>query len=401
MLLRWSLHAARRRAALVAALALSLGGCIPDVTEVGAGVARNVSTAGGLLAAPKGDPRPVQLFIASTRKAEKGSLAESIGPTTYAFNIVTVPPGHEAGVIETPSWGAPDPRRHFALATRRSLERGEFFDQIAINLSGRVGVNRDILLFVHGFNNSVDDARARLTQIVVDSHFGGVPVAFTWPSRRGLFSYGGDREIATASRDSLEQVIRGLAQTPNVGRVHVLAHSMGTWLAMESLRQIAIAGDPTLGGRLGEVMLAAPDLDLGVFQQQVARMPGVHVSVFSTTNDRALELSSTISGRTRLGSVDLKNPTVRATLEGAGVKVYDITDEASGLIRHGAFADAPQVVRSIGARLAAEPRVEQGKAQAVLGERPAPIPERKEIEVKPLPAPVPASAGAVQAVPAL
>ena len=110
-----------------------------------------------------------------------------------------------------------------------------------MNLSGRVGSNRDVLLFVHGFNNSLNDARLRLTQIVADASFGGVPVVFSWPSRREFLAYGGDREIATASRDSLEQVIRGLAAAPGVERVHVLAHSMGTWLAMESLRQIAIS----------------------------------------------------------------------------------------------------------------------------------------------------------------
>ncbi|QLP98241.1 MAG: alpha/beta fold hydrolase [Rhodoblastus sp.] len=381
----------RARAWLAPLAALSLAACVPDVAAVGSSVVTNVSTAGGLLATPSGAPRPVQLFVASTRQAEKGALAESIGPTKFAFNVVTVPPGHRAGVIEQPNWGAPDPRRHFNLQNRTSLERDEFFAQLAMNLSGRVGASRDVLLFVHGFNNSLNDARLRLTQIVADSDFGGVPVVFSWPSKRDFLSYGGDREIATASRDSLEAVIRGLANVPDVGRVHVLAHSMGTWLAMETLRQIAISGDPTLGGHLGEVMLAAPDLDLGVFQQQMARLPGARVSVFSTTNDRALGLSSTLSGRSRLGAVDLKDATVRQALEGMGVKVCDITDQASGVIRHGAFAETPQVVRSIGARLA-EPRVGEATAQAIIGQRPEPIAARPAIEASALPPPEKASA---------
>lgn len=386
--------ARRARAAMTCLCALALSACVPDVTAVGASVVDNVSTAGGLLATPKGEARPVQLFVASTRQAEKGGLAESIGPTKYAFNVMTIPPGHKAGVIEQPNWGSPDPRRHFALTTRSAMERDEFFNQIAMNVSGRVGASRDVLLFVHGFNNSLSDARLRLAQIVADAGFTGVPVVFSWPSKREFLAYGGDREIATASRDSLEQVIRGLAAVPGVGRVHVLAHSMGTWLAMESLRQVAISGDPTLGGHLGEIMLAAPDLDLGVFQQQMARMPGARVSVFSTTNDRALELSSTLSGRSRLGAVDLKDATVRETLEGIGVKVYDITDKASGLIRHGAFAEAPGVVQSIGARLA-EPRVEDAKAQAIIGQRPEPIPSRSAVETSALPPPTTAAAPAV------
>jgi esterase/lipase superfamily enzyme len=388
------------RAAVAAASALALCACVPDMASMGSSVVANVSTAGGLLATPTGAPRPVQLFVASTRQAEKGALAESIGPTKFGFNVMTVPPGHKPGVIEQPSWGAPDARRHFSIQSRSPLERDEFFTQIAMNLSGRVGSNRDVLLFIHGFNNSLDDARLRLTQIVADAGFGGVPVVFSWPSKRDFLAYGGDREIATASRDSLEQVVKGLAAVPGVGRVHVLAHSMGTWLAMETLRQIAIAGDPTLGGRLGEVMLAAPDLDLGVFQQQMARLPGARVSVFSTTNDRALTLSSTLSGRSRLGAVDLKDATVREALEAMGVKVYDITDKASGIIRHGAFAEAPGVVRSIGARLA-EPRVEDAKAQAIIGQRPEPIVPPPAIETSALPPPQTAPATGAPPVPTL
>jgi esterase/lipase superfamily enzyme len=327
------------------------------------------------------------MFVASTRQAEKGALAESVGPTKFSFNVVSVPPGHAAGVIEQPNWGQPDPLRHVMVRSRSPLDPDEFYQQISTNLSGRVGSNRDVLIFVHGFNNSPDYARLRFAQLVADAKFGGVPVLFTWPSRQKLLGYGSDRESATASRDPLEKVLRSLAATPGVGRVHVMAHSMGTWLAMEALRQVSIAGDPTLGGKLGEIMLAAPDLDLGVFEQQMARMPGARVSVFAASNDRALELSSTLSGRARLGAVDVNDQKTRVALESLGVKVYDISNDASGLIRHGAFAEAPSVVSAIGARLA-EPRVEDRGAHSVLGQKPEPIIARPEIESAPLTPPV-------------
>ena len=40
---------------------------------------------------------------------------------------------------------------------------------------------------------------------------------------------------------------------------------------METLRALAISGHPDLDGRLGQVMLANPDIDLSVFRQQVSR----------------------------------------------------------------------------------------------------------------------------------
>ncbi|MBL8589161.1 MAG: alpha/beta fold hydrolase [Methylobacteriaceae bacterium] len=373
---------AARAAAL--ALALALGGCMTGAGEFASTVTTNVVSAGGLLSSPVGEARPIPIFVASTRKAEGGLGADSIGATRYGLSIVTAPPGHAPGVIEQPSFGKPDPRRHFTLARRRDLDEREFAAMLATHISGRVGAARDVLVYVHGFNTSLAEARLRLAQIVEDSRFAGVPVLYSWPSRQKLLAYGSDRESATAARDALEKLLRDVAGTEGVGRVHVLAHSMGTWVAMEALRQNAIAGRGALGGRLGEVMLAAPDLDLGVFEQQMARLPGARVSVLATTNDRALSISQTLAGRGRLGNVDVADAATRAALERLGVKVYDITDSASGLVRHGAFAEAPQVVAAIGARLA-EPRVEDS-AQAMLGEKIAPA-QDPSIRAEPLPPP--------------
>lgn len=368
-------------------LAASLGGCV----ATGGELTSTVASAGGLFgskSAPS-EPSKLPLFVASTRKAERGAAADaaSDGKARFSLVMMSVPPGHEPGAIELPTFGKADPAKHFAVLSRSELDGDEFLQQVSTHLSGRVGSNRDVLIFVHGFNNSYDEARLRFTQIVADTGFNGVPVLFTWPSRAQLLAYGSDKESATASRDALEKLLSDLSRTPGVGRVHVLAHSMGSWLAIESLRQNAIAGQANLGGRLGEVMLAAPDLDLAVFEQQMGRIGRASVSVFATTNDRALSLSQTLAGdRARLGNLDVKNAETRAVLRKLGVRVYDITDTASGIIKHGAFAEAPQVVAAIGQRLSA-PRDDRN-AQAVLGQRPEPIeakPAADAITSSPLP----------------
>ncbi len=229
----------------------------------------------------------MQIFVASTRPATPDGTAD--GTTSYSLATIGVPPGHEAGNLETASFGSPDKRHDFAILGRRSLDETTFGNEIASHISGRIGSNRDVLLFVHGFNTGFDEARFRLAQIVTDGGFNGVPVLFTWPSKGSLFGYGSDREAATASRDALEHVIRDLASEPDIGKIHVLAHSMGAWLAMEALRENAIAGHPDLDGHLGDIILAAPDIDLAVFRQQVARLGSyAHVSVFASSNDRAL-----------------------------------------------------------------------------------------------------------------
>jgi esterase/lipase superfamily enzyme len=170
--------------------------------------------------------------------------------------------------------------------------------------------------------------------------------------------------------------------------VHILAHSMGTWLTMETLREIAIAGSPDLDGKLGDVVLAAPDIDLNVFRQQMARIDPSHVFVLVAANDRALSLSRRLAGdRPRLGALDPSNPGDRAALDALGVRIYDLTPDSTGMIGHGTYADAPKIVRMIGARIA-EPRPQDAKVQAVLGEKPV-DPRIIETPLAATPAPAP------------
>ena len=182
-------------------------------------------------------------------------------------------------------------------------------------------------MFVHGFNTSFEEARDRAAQIVADSRFGGVAVLFTWPTKNELFGYVSDKDSATASRDALQGLLQDVSATPGVGKIHVLAHSMGGWLAMEALRQASIAGNRDLAGHLGEVMLASPDIDMDVFAAQMAHIRPAKVTVFATANDRALSLSSAIAAiapARRRRSIPSK-PEDRQALESLGAKVYDLS----------------------------------------------------------------------------
>lgn len=368
------------------AFSLLLGGCVSDGMRM---VDGHMGNAVSLVAGPRGEPANLPLFVASTRRGEG---AADDGRAHFSLTTIGVPLGHRAGFLERPSFGGADRQRHFTVLSKRNLGETEFFSEVATNVSGRVGNARDVLLYVHGFNTGLDEARFRVAQIVSDGHFAGVPALFTWNSRGGLFNYESDKEAATVSRDALEKTILGLSQAPGVGRVHILAHSMGAWLTMEALRSIALSGSPDLNGRLGEVMLAAPDIDLNVFRQQIARVDPRHVSIFVAKNDRALSLSSRIAGdRPRLGALDPTRPEDKSELDRLGISVHDISAFSTDFVGHGAFAEAPDVVRRIGSQLTA-PRAGEADQQAVIdarGAEPAapagaPPPVRQKVETEPL-----------------
>ncbi len=356
-------HSLPRAAALFMVLTLSVlaGSC----TSTGDPM---MSASAASMAATTAGARVTPIFIASTRRNEGRAEGESVadGGAHYALSMVSVPPGHRAGTIEEPSFGKPSPAKHFAVLGGHALDPQDFRLQVSTYLSGRIGSNRDILLYVHGFNTSLDEARFKLAQLVNDGGFGGVAVLFTWPSKSDLFSYVGDKESATASRDALQKLMRDLSQVEGIGRVHVLAHSMGSWLAMEALRENSIAGTRNLNGRLGDVMLASPDIDINVFRQQMSRIKGANVLIFVSVNDRALNLSSRLAGeRPRVGAMDPTKARDREELAQLGVKVYDLSSNSAGIIGHSLYSDVPAVVRTIGVQLAA-PRAEDSGVTAMI-----------------------------------
>lgn len=356
-LARFAAFSAPLRAAMLIAATVALAGCSGSL-------ANSPMPGSGLFTSrPTPQPRAEAIYVASTRPPFRG--AEQLSPTRenarFYRQIVTVPPGHVAGTVARPQITFESAQHHFTLGERQALSADAFRNGLAAALSARSEDNRDILVYVHGFNTDYDEAAFRLAQISTDSGFKGVGVLFTWPSYRRVLAYSGDREVATASRDALERMLADLGEVPGAGRIHILAHSMGAFLAMESLRQSAIAGRGTLSGKLGEVMLAAPDLDVEVFRGQVARLDRAsRLSLFVQSDDRALAAATTVAwDRQRVGSLNVRNPRHREIMSELGVRVFTMSTTGwTDLVRHGTFSEAPEIVRLIGGKIATRPQLE-------------------------------------------
>ena len=194
----------------------------------------------------------------------------------------------------------------------------------------------------------------RAAQVVADSKFGGVPVLFTWPSKSQLFGYVSDKDSATASRDALQDLLTDIAATPGVGKIHVLAHSMGGWVAMEALaagsalrpsrsRRTSRRRDARLAGRRSRRLRLADG-------QNPARESH---RVRDAERSRAfpLERHRRIPSAGRRDR-SLANPADKAKIEELGAKVYDLSKYSDGFIDHGAYAVTPDVLHAIGAEMA-------------------------------------------------
>jgi esterase/lipase superfamily enzyme len=212
------------------------------------------------------------------------------------------------------------------------------------DLLAQAGGGSDVLIYVHGFKQTFETAALDAAHLADGIRFRGQTMVFSWPSKAGLFDYAYDRESAMWSRDDFERVLQSVVATPSVGRVHIVAHSMGTMLTLESLRQLYARYGDTVADKIGAVVFASPDIDMDVFSSAINRIGPLarKITVVTATNDRALALSGRIAGgMTRVGAAE------KAAIERLGVRVIDASEAGWGVINHDLFLSNEEVRRVI------------------------------------------------------
>ncbi len=323
-------------------------------------------TPGGLLG-PVADISPanetVPIYVATSRAPSSTDAALMFGgdrarTPNHARIVVAVPPSHKTGELELPGRPPGDPKQHFVAADRDVFGDKDFIERIRKAVASRPPKDREVLVFIHGYNTRFDDAVFRFAQIVHDSGFKGVPVLFTWPSRGSLLSYPYDRESAVYSRDDLDNLLTAIATKSGARKFDILAHSMGGFLTAEVLRGAAMRGNGRYNGKLDQAMFAAPDIDIDVFRRQLEKITPqrLPITVFVSADDKALGFSRFVWGSSnRAGSFTVTDPELAKRLEALNITVVDLSDvKSSDRLGHGKFAAAPSVVQMIGGRLAAD-----------------------------------------------
>ncbi|MHB2169759.1 alpha/beta hydrolase [Alsobacter sp. R-9] len=304
---------------------------------------------------------PVTIYVATSRAKDGADPALMFGGdrskgVNHARIVVSVPPDHKTGELELPSRPPGNPKTDFVTAERDLVNSEDFIAQVRKAVQSRAPQNRDVLVFVHGYNTRFDDAVYRFAQIVHDSGFKGVPVLFTWPSKGELLAYPYDRESAVYSRDDLDNTLTAIATKTGARKFDVLAHSMGGFLTAEVLRQAAIRGNGRYNGKLDQAMFAAPDIDIDVFRRQLEKITtsGLPITVFVSKDDKALAFSRFVwRSSNRAGAFIVSDPEMAQRLEQRHITVIDLSDvKSSDSMNHGKFAAAPGVVQMIGGRLA-------------------------------------------------
>ena len=315
----------------------------------------------------------VEMLVATTRKSatDRGVLfsGERGDAVTYTDLAVSIPPDaiRQPGSVQWPKSLPGNPATDFVALRAEPVDRSK-----VAAWTGRAlkrGSKRHVLVFVHGFNNKFEDAVFRFAQIVHDSGAEVAPVLFTWPSRGSVLAYGYDRESTNFSRNGLETLLRDLAKDPNVSEVTVLAHSMGNWLTLESLRQMAIR-DRRVAPKVRNVILAAPDVDIDLAREAFRDMgpDRPRLTLMVSGDDQALAVSRLVWGDSvRLGAIDPTVEPYRSELARQNIGVLNLsTVKSDDPLNHGKFASG-DVVALLGKRLADGQPISDG--QIGIGDR--------------------------------
>lgn len=281
------------------------------------------------------EARLIPVFVATTRTRQAPDVNAFTNDRSASLNFarytISVPPGHTPAKIEWPS-GTPDPRVSFATVDQAGLSVATFRNEVAAPRPATRMGKRDVIVFVHGYNENFQEALFRLAGMAADAQIDATPILFSWPSQGALSGYVADKDSVTYSRDYLVQTLTMLAADPRIGKITVLGHSMGGWLTAEALRQLRMTRQDRVLARL-EVVLAAPDIDVDVFRSQmtvIGRMPQP-MTVLVSKDDRALRVSSLITtDRPRVGALDVENPLVQEAAQKGNIRIVDISNLPSG-----------------------------------------------------------------------
>jgi esterase/lipase superfamily enzyme len=256
----------------------------------------------------------ITIFVATTRRfVQSERPGERFGPgdadsLQFAAVSVNVPPYSMRGTGELPRPSTlrvnalsyrPDPAKDFFVASVLPVDSARFVARLATDLAATK--SRDVLVFVHGFNTSFEDASLRAAQIAADIGFDGSVVLFTWPSAGSVSAYVRDQQAARNAGFHLLRVLRGHTMAALPGRLNLMGHSMGSEVISKAL---SLVGQGDTLPKFTQVVFAAPDLDARIFKREIfpkLESRASRISLYASDDDDALRASRSLNGVWRLG----------------------------------------------------------------------------------------------------
>lgn len=223
---------------------------------------------------------------------------------------------------EGPRRHQPTVDAHLSAAALLQLEIG-----VRLNAVRR----KEVIVFVHGYNNSFEEAATTAGRFCGILAWEFVCMLLSWPAGGNggaVFGYNIDRESGEFAVADLKKAIRVISATRQVENVHLIAHSRGADVLLSTLQHLGMEAYSTRSSpaeryKISNVVLFAPDVDLDIAATKLfgfvsdpdapngalaapygflPKIGTLHLTVYSSPNDMILALSRGLFGSVaRLG----------------------------------------------------------------------------------------------------
>lgn len=221
--------------------------------------------------------------------------------------LVSIPESHRLGSLGSPWWKRlltwQDDRLKL-IETKIQLA-DNFWKSVSSTLGALPSKERHALIYLHGFNVSFEGAAIRAAQIGADLDVPGITAFFSWPSkgRSTLRSYVADGATIGASESDIAAFVREFLTISGAEQVHIIAHSMGNRALLRSLEGVVNALSARERKRIGQIILAAPDVDCDEFAHlaSIYHKAASRTTMYVSSRDRALQSSGILNAHPRAG----------------------------------------------------------------------------------------------------
>jgi esterase/lipase superfamily enzyme len=296
----------------------------------------------------------VPVFFATDRqysdttsvKTYYGGKRNPTSQLEYGIAKVSIPENHRMGEIERPKWWKfelwEDPSEHIVLMDIDALDRNSFVNTLHQSVANSKA--SDLLLFIHGYNTSFEDAAIRTAQIAYDLQFPGQAILYSWPSEAKLEGYTADENNIDWTLTHFEDFLNLLLTSVGADMVNTIAHSMGNRIMVRALDRLNYSALPKHAAKLRNVIFAAPDIDADTFKQFVKQFQqkAGRLTLYASSNDKALKASMSVHGgypRAGIAGADI-------TIVD-GLDTIDASDVDTSFMGHSYFGDNRSIISDI------------------------------------------------------
>jgi esterase/lipase superfamily enzyme len=259
---------------------------------------------GRLPGEPDGDRRRFRFFYATNRAADDEAtfegqgnrLGSEISAGTFDVRISPYLP------IEPRVWFD---TKHMDWAGRAALSQDDWMDRLRSAV--RVSPHKSVLVIVWGFRDWFRSAglKTAYTAYVLDID---TPVLlFDWPGNQGegRSGYLAAQEASAKSAPDLGRVLARMLRETEAERVWLMGSSLGCQTICDAFAWLDTQPEMRRNlPKIDHVVLSAPDVAADAFDDKFAdRITALarHLTVYVSSNDRALLMSHFINGGRRLG----------------------------------------------------------------------------------------------------